>query len=77
MVYRDNPQHRVPIAPRGPFFTATTAVYFYSGRWCIFSPALTLHRTSDWVVTVNRNACIEYFDSPGEMRSVYDAFLID
>jgi len=36
-----------------------------------------LHRTSDWVVTVDRNACIEYFDSPREVRSVYDAYVID
>jgi len=36
-----------------------------------------LHRTSDWVVTVDRNACIEYFDSPREMQSVYDAYVID
>jgi DNA phosphorothioation-dependent restriction protein DptH len=37
----------------------------------------TLHRLSDWVVTVDRNAGIEYFDSPREARSVYDAYVID
>jgi hypothetical protein len=36
-----------------------------------------LHRTSDWVVTVDRNACVEYFDSPRDMRTVYDAYVID
>ena len=37
----------------------------------------TLHRLSDWVVTVDRNAGIEYFDSPREARAVYDAYVID
>jgi DNA phosphorothioation-dependent restriction protein DptH len=36
-----------------------------------------LHRTSDWVVSVDRNACVEYFDSPRDMRTVYDAYVID
>jgi DNA phosphorothioation-dependent restriction protein DptH len=36
-----------------------------------------LHRTSDWVVTADRNVCIEYFDSPKEARAVYDAYVID
>lgn len=36
-----------------------------------------LHRLSDWVVTVDRNAGIEYFDSPREARTVYDAYVID
>jgi DNA phosphorothioation-dependent restriction protein DptH len=37
----------------------------------------TLHRLSDWVVTVDRNAGIEYFDSPREARAVYEAYVID
>lgn len=37
----------------------------------------TLHRLSDWVVTVDRNAGIEYFDSPREAQAVYDAYVID
>ncbi len=36
-----------------------------------------LHRTSDWVVTADRNVCIEYFDSPKEAPAVYDAYVID
>jgi len=36
-----------------------------------------LHRTSDWVVTADRNVCVEYFDSPKEARAVYDAYVID
>jgi hypothetical protein len=36
-----------------------------------------LHATSDWVVTADRNACIEYFDSPHEARAIYDAYVID
>lgn len=37
----------------------------------------TLHRLCDWVVTVDRNAGVEYFDSPRETPAVYDAYLID
>ena len=37
----------------------------------------TLHRLCDWVVTLDRNAGIEYFDSPRENRAVYDAYVID
>ena len=36
-----------------------------------------LHRLSDWVVTLDRNAGIEYFDSPRDNRQVYDAYVID
>src|SRR5262249_721114 len=36
-----------------------------------------LHDTSDWVVTADRNACIEYFDSPNIAPAVYDKFVID
>lgn len=36
-----------------------------------------LHSLCDWVVTVDRNAGIEYYDSPGEAGSVFDAYVID
>lgn len=36
-----------------------------------------LHSLSDWVITIDRNAGIEYFDSPRERTSVYDAYIID
>jgi DNA phosphorothioation-dependent restriction protein DptH len=36
-----------------------------------------LHRLCDWVITVDRNAGIEYFDSPGDLPQVYDAYIID
>ncbi|HEV7301654.1 MAG TPA: hypothetical protein VGN72_19990 [Tepidisphaeraceae bacterium] len=40
--------------------------------------ALTrLHHLSDWVVTVDRNAGVEYFDSPHEAGAVYDTYVID
>jgi hypothetical protein len=37
----------------------------------------TLHRLCDWVVTVDRNAGVEYFDSPWQSPAIYDAYLID
>ena len=36
-----------------------------------------LHRLCDWVVTLDRNAGIEYFDSPRDDRDIYDAYVID
>ena len=36
-----------------------------------------LHRLCDWVVTLDRNAGIEYFDSPRNHRAIYDAYVID
>ena len=36
-----------------------------------------LHRLCDWVVTLDRNAGIEYFDSPRDNRAIYDAYVID
>jgi DNA polymerase III delta prime subunit len=36
-----------------------------------------LHRLSDWVITLDRNAGIEYFDSPMDNRDIYDAYVID
>jgi len=32
----------------------------------------SLHETSDWVVTIDRNACIEYFDSPYAVPAIYN-----
>ena len=37
----------------------------------------TLHRLSDWVITIDRNAGVEYFDSPRDKTSVYDSYIID
>lgn len=36
-----------------------------------------LHRLCDWVITLDRNAGIEYFDSPREHPDIYDAYVID
>ena len=36
-----------------------------------------LHRLCDWVITLDRNAGIEYFDSPQNNREIYDAYVID
>ena len=36
-----------------------------------------LHALCDWVVTLDRNAGIEYFDSPRDNRAIYDAYVID
>jgi len=36
-----------------------------------------LHRQCDWVITADRNAGVEYFDSPEALTKVYDAYLID
>lgn len=36
-----------------------------------------LHRLCDWVITLDRNAGIEYFDSPHDNRTIYDAYVID
>ena len=36
-----------------------------------------LHLLCDWVITLDRNAGIEYFDSPRDNRTIYDAYVID
>lgn len=36
-----------------------------------------LHQQCDWVITADRNAGVEYFDSPEALNKVYDAYLID
>ena len=36
-----------------------------------------LHKLSDWVITIDRNAGVEYFDSPKEKIAIYDAYIID
>jgi DNA phosphorothioation-dependent restriction protein DptH len=36
-----------------------------------------LHELSDWVVSVDRNAGIEYFDAPKDVSDVYDTYVID
>jgi len=37
----------------------------------------SLHNLSDWVITIDKNAGIEYFDSPREKQKVFDAYIID
>ncbi len=36
-----------------------------------------LHQLCDWVVTLDRNVGIEYFDSPRDTRAIYDAYVVD
>ncbi|MBK1650310.1 ATP-binding protein [Rhabdochromatium marinum] len=36
-----------------------------------------LHAHCDWVITADRNAGIEYFDSPQTLPAIYRAFIID
>jgi DNA phosphorothioation-dependent restriction protein DptH len=36
-----------------------------------------LHQISDWVISVDRNAGIEYFDSPRDAENVFDHYVID
>jgi DNA polymerase III delta prime subunit len=36
-----------------------------------------LHRLCDWVITLDRNAGIEYFDSPRDNSEIYEAYVID
>jgi hypothetical protein len=37
----------------------------------------SLHRLCDWVISVDRNAGVEYFDSPRQSPAIYEAYLID
>ncbi|MDE0069127.1 MAG: hypothetical protein OXO48_05395 [Caldilineaceae bacterium] len=36
-----------------------------------------LHQLCDWVITLDRNVGIEYFDSPRENEELYNAYIID
>jgi DNA phosphorothioation-dependent restriction protein DptH len=36
-----------------------------------------LHQQSDWVVTLDRNAALDYFDSPQDSPDTYQRFIID
>ncbi len=36
-----------------------------------------VHQLSDWVITIDRNAGIEYFDAPRDEPSIYETFVID
>ena len=38
---------------------------------------MELHKLSDWVITIDRNGGIEYFDSPKDARKTYDSYVID
>lgn len=36
-----------------------------------------LHRLCDWVISVDRHAGVEYFDSPGDLPRPFESYLID
>ncbi len=36
-----------------------------------------LHGLCDWVITLDRNAGVEYFDSPRDNPEIYEAYVID
>ena len=36
-----------------------------------------LHQYSDWVITIDRNAALDYFDSPRKNPEAYERFVID
>jgi DNA phosphorothioation-dependent restriction protein DptH len=36
-----------------------------------------LHQHSDWVITIDRNAALDYFDSPRQNPEAYERFVID
>ena len=36
-----------------------------------------LHKQCDWVITLDRHAGVEYFDSPRDNPLIYDAYIID
>lgn len=56
------------------------------GKWPVLKTLLSsenrqlldaLHERSDWVVTMDRNIGVEYFDSPKQLPDVFDAYVID
>jgi DNA phosphorothioation-dependent restriction protein DptH len=64
----------------------TTAAWLGDGRWpeLLTAPSAEnvdllrrLHQLCDWVITVDRNAGIEYYDSPREAAGVFEAYVID
>jgi DNA phosphorothioation-dependent restriction protein DptH len=64
----------------------TAANAGFTGQWpeLCTSPMVTdvellgkLHDLSDWVITMDRNAGIEFYDSPRESESLFDAYVID
>jgi hypothetical protein len=36
-----------------------------------------LHEISDWVISIDRNAGVEYFDSPKVSQGIYNSYIID
>jgi len=38
---------------------------------------MQMHKYSDWVITIDRNAGLEFFDSPNDNPDIYDTFVID
>lgn len=64
--------------------TAANAGFYGAWPELCTSPLVTdvellgkLHDLSDWVITMDRNAGIEFYDSPRESESVFDAYVID
>ena len=58
----------------------------FSNHWPVLKTRLSaedrvrverLHEHSDWVVTLDRNAALDYFDSPRESPDTYERFVID
>ena len=58
----------------------------FSDHWPVLKTRLSaedrvrverLHEHSDWVVTLDRNAALDYFDSPRESPDTYERFVID
>ncbi|WP_417381895.1 ATP-binding protein [Gimesia sp.] len=37
----------------------------------------TIHKLSDWVITVDRNTGVEFFDAPHDEPSIYETYVID
>ncbi|MEJ5169962.1 MAG: hypothetical protein WHU10_03155, partial [Fimbriimonadales bacterium] len=36
-----------------------------------------LHQLCDWVITMDRSVGVEYFDSPRDLQTIYDTYVID
>ena len=70
---------------RWPWATSTTTGHAERGAPVMRAAILPekadsirgLHRLCDWVITLDRNAGIEYFDSPRDNPDIYEAYVID
>lgn len=65
---------------------ATAAQRGHFGEWpCIITRLESnnrehfraLHENCDWVVSIDRNVGIEYFDSPKDVKDTYETYIID